>query len=1047
MARYPQGVSTFIPQIQPYQVDFNFVNNVLKAKQNQYDQNWKQLNKLYGQIYYADLTHDESREKQKAIVDQIDFNLKRVASLDLSLDQNVTQAQQVFQPFYEDGNLMKDIAWTKNTKGQLNSAEALRSSSEEDNRARYWTTGVDAINYKMQEFKETPYDQIQSIGNVKYTPYVDVMKKAEEVTKEYGDRVTPSFEGGKWIVKTTNGEQLIEPLSKVLNLRLGSDPFIKDMYQTQSYVQRKNYVASEAGNFGGDTAAAERAYLQDGYDRMKDQTVRQNQSLKDKSASYQTNIDLLEKKRAENPTDPQINAALRELVYNKEIVDGNLEKSNSLVANYNNGSSNGTTSTGPEDPFANIDVLRRRVDGLVANDLFNRDVDQAAVTYAYRNYKQDIEVNQFGLADYKSALRMKEKKFEQDRKDKRALDKQKLDTGDFRLQVNPDGSAKVVPKDERFYKNAETLTDPGLTIAGSGVAAQQSIADDEYRDKILPSLGTNLNVINEAVRNGNMDSEDVDQYFDGQNLNDLVNATTSVEAFDKAWEDGKLKGNNRADALNNLTKSLESFYGVDSNREIIKGLYPGKIEELNQGMQTIDGYNSSMQAYEAWNDKAMASIAKDAKAKGDSEVAALVTNAGRIRTVKEWAQHLKDQGKITEDVKNKLIANQGANTFEVQVKEANPLASLIVGPLQSIGLLGAAGTGFLGGKGTTFTNILEDVDGNDLKSYEEANRDLNEYDINYMELGPSPLVGVNVNPGDANDIVNLQGSSVVITGQGGTFERHGKDIFRDINQMDFTETSDGKTSGSYATAASPAFGNTSPTADDKFYDPDYVAPEAMTRQQQRAVLDYIEAEMQDTDSKVKFKVIGSPIAARDGDLSSVTFKTSDAKFWDKLIQKTKDDETTQAGVLSIDQVSALKMNGLSVISDRSTFRNDLLANATQGSVMTTAKNSPTGMYEYTNPFNKDFRTQVKYNKQTGNVGMFQTYPIFDTETLQYTTQTFEEPIINPGNLDKRVAVMNSMNFMDSITQQNRQTAEYVDQLRKQGLSDDKIREQLLLMQQ
>jgi len=1048
MARYPQGVSTFIPQIQPYQVDFNFVNNVLQAKQNQYDQNWKQLNKLYGQIYYADLTHDESREKQKAIVDQIDFNLKRVASLDLSLDQNVTQAQQVFQPFYQDGNLMKDIAWTKNTKGQLNAAESMRSSSEEDKRSQYWRTGVDAINYRMQEFKETPYDQIQSIGNVKYTPYVDVMKKAEEVTKEYGDRVTPSFKGGKWIVKTTNGEQLIEPLSKVLNLRLGSDPFIKDMYQTQSYVQRKNYVASEAGNFGGDAEAAERAYLQDGYDRMKDQTVRQNQVLKDKSASYQKNIDLLEKKRAENPTDPQVNAAIRELVYNKEIVDGNLEKSNALVANYNNGSSNGTTSTGVEDPFANIDVLRRRVDGLVANDLFNRDIDQAAVTYAYRNYKQDVEANPFGLADYKSALRMKEKKYVQDRKDKRALDKQKLDTGDFRLQVNPDGSTKVVPKDERFYKNAETLTDPGLTVAGSGVAAQQSIADDEYRDKILPSLGTNLNVINEAVRNGNMDSEDVDQYFDGQNLNDLVNATSSIEAFDKAWKDGKIKGNTRADALNNLTKSLESFYDVDSNREIIKGLYPGKIEELNQGMQEIDGYNSSMQAYEAWNDKAMASIAKDAKAKGDAEVAALVTNTGRIRTVKEWAQHLKDQGKITEDVKNKLIANQGANTFEVQVKEANPLASLAVGTLQSIGLLGAAGTGFLGNRGTTLTNILEDVDGNDLKSYEEANRDLNEYDIDYLELGSSPLVGVNVNPGDGNDVVNLQGSSVVITGKGGTFERHGKDIFRDINQMDLTETSDGKTSGSYATAASPAFGNTSPTADDKFYDPDYVASEAMTRQQQRAVLDYIEAEMQDTDSKVKFKVIGSPIAARDGNLSSVTFKTSDAKFWDNLMEKVnKKDEVTKAGVLNADQVSALKMNGLSVISDRSTFRNDLLANATQGYVMTSAKNSPTGMYEYTNPFNKDFKTQVKYNKQTGNVGMFQTYPIFDTETLQYTTQTFEEPIINPGNLDKRVAVMNSMNFMDSITQRNRQTAEYVESLRKQGLSDDKIREQLLLMQQ
>ena len=1041
MARYPQGVSTFIPQIQPYQVDFNFVNNVLQAKQNQNDQNWKQLNKLYGQIYYADLTHDESKEKQKAIVDQIDFNLKRVAGLDLSLDQNVTQAQQVFQPFYQDKNLMKDIAWTKNTKGQLNSAEALRTSSEEDNRARYWTTGVDAINYRMQEFKETPYDQIQSVGNVKYTPYVDVMKKAEEVTKEYGDTVTPSYEGGKWIVKTTNGEQLIEPLSKVLNLRLGSDPFIKDMYQTQSYVQRKNYVASEAANFNGDTAAAERAYLQDGYDRMKDQTIEQNQSLKDKSSTYQSNIDELEKKRKENPTDPQINAAIRELVYNKEIVDANLEKSNKLIANYDNGSSNGTTSTGFEDPFADINVLRRRVDSLVANDLFNRDVDQAAITYAYRNYKQEVEVNQFGLADYKSALRMKEKKYEQDRKDKRALDKQKLDTGDFRLQVNPDGSTKIVPKDERFFVSAETLTDPAFTKDGSGVAAQKSIADDEYRDNILPALGTELNVINEAVKSGKINSSNAGQHFDGQNLNDLVSATQSVEAFDQAIKEGKIKGNTRAEALSNLSKSLESFYDSDSNTEIIKATYPGKQEEILKGLQTVHDYNTSMQSYEAWNDKAMASIAKDAKNKGNSEVAALITNDGKVRTLKEWAQNLRDQGKITEDTKNRLIANKGSATYKVPIKKAG--YNYLYG--EALGLLGLqdfAGKGqglipdsLIGGTDYS-TRYLEDVNGNRLSSYEQANQDLNQYDINYMELGPSPLIGANLNAGDGKDIANIQGSSVVITGKGGTYERFGKDIFNDISQMDLT-----KNSTSYGTAANAAYGDYSPD------DPDYTFGQQMDRDQQRAVLDYIQAEMQDTDSDVKFKVIGSPIAARDADMSSVTFKTSDAKFWDKLIEKTKEGETTQAGVLTIDQVSALKKNGFSVISDRSTFRNELLANSTQGAVLTAAKNNPDGMYSYTNPFNKDFKTQVKYNKQTGNVGMFQTYPIFDTQTLQYTTQTFEEPIINPGNLDKRVSTMNTMNFINSITEQNNRTANYVESLRKQGLSDDEIRQQLLLMQQ
>ena len=60
MATYPQGVSTFIPDYQPYQPDFNFAANILQLKQTQYDQNWQRLNNIYGQILNAPLTHDES---------------------------------------------------------------------------------------------------------------------------------------------------------------------------------------------------------------------------------------------------------------------------------------------------------------------------------------------------------------------------------------------------------------------------------------------------------------------------------------------------------------------------------------------------------------------------------------------------------------------------------------------------------------------------------------------------------------------------------------------------------------------------------------------------------------------------------------------------------------------------------------------------------------------------------------------------------------------------------------------------------------------------
>ena len=64
MATYIQGVTDFIPDYQPFQPDLNFYSNLLQAKQTQYDTNWKSINKLYGQLYGADLTHDLNIEKK-----------------------------------------------------------------------------------------------------------------------------------------------------------------------------------------------------------------------------------------------------------------------------------------------------------------------------------------------------------------------------------------------------------------------------------------------------------------------------------------------------------------------------------------------------------------------------------------------------------------------------------------------------------------------------------------------------------------------------------------------------------------------------------------------------------------------------------------------------------------------------------------------------------------------------------------------------------------------------------------------------------------------
>jgi hypothetical protein len=176
MATYLQGVTDYIPDYQPFQPDLNFYGSLMQTKQNQYDTNWQSLNNLYGQLYGADLTHDQNIKKKDELLKQIDFNLKRVSGLDLSLEQNVTQAMQVFKPFYEDKYLMKDMAYTKNWMNTYNSANALKNSQDDKQRKEWWPTGIQGLELRRQMFKDADLEETLNMSNAQYTPFVNAVK-------------------------------------------------------------------------------------------------------------------------------------------------------------------------------------------------------------------------------------------------------------------------------------------------------------------------------------------------------------------------------------------------------------------------------------------------------------------------------------------------------------------------------------------------------------------------------------------------------------------------------------------------------------------------------------------------------------------------------------------------------------------------------------------------------------------------------------------------------------------------------------------------------
>jgi len=410
MATYLQGVQDYIPQFQPFQPDLNLYSNVLQTKQTEYDSAWKSLNNVYGQYFYADLTRDGNIARKEEVLKNIDFNLKKITGLDLSLDQNVAKAAQVFKPFYEDEHIMKDMAWTKNYNNQKTRAEGLKNSLDEKAREQYWDGGVRAMDYMRQEFKDAADPEALSFQNTSYTPYINAVKKAQEVAKEAGlSMETPEFsKDGRWVIKKKNGEQLMEPLSKLFEAELGNDPAIQAVYKTQAYLDRKDYAESNAAQFDGDKNAAEMKYLEENYNNLKAANERRYKNLKSTSSSYESKIKNIEEQIKNKTADPDAEAYLENLKEAKEMNDKIITRIDADNEALKEQSGTPSTTSGFVNPYGDVKSLRWKVDNAMASSLMQKDLNEAAQIFAYKDAKVDIEANIYAVNEQKHAFSMQE---------------------------------------------------------------------------------------------------------------------------------------------------------------------------------------------------------------------------------------------------------------------------------------------------------------------------------------------------------------------------------------------------------------------------------------------------------------------------------------------------------------------------------------------------------------------------------------------------------------------------------------------------------------
>jgi hypothetical protein len=923
MATYLQGVTDYIPQFQPFQPDLNFYGNVLQTKQTQYDNNWKALNNMYSKYYYSELTRDKNIGSRDAFIKDAQFNLKRISQLDLSLEQNVRQATQVFRPFYENKDLMKDMAWTKNKNTEIAGAESFRNSLDPEMNKKYWDPGVQEIMYKTEEFKNATDEEAMSFANVKYTPNVDIMGRANEIAKDFGDvqSVTIS-DNNRWVIKTKNGEQLEEPLEKLFQARLGSDPSIQAYFKTQAYVERKNYAEVNAAQFNGDKNAAEMSYLQDKFNIMKIQNQAAYKQMQEQSSVYDNKIADIQGQIDAGNKDPRLKKALDQYLMNKEINDQVLErvkKENDLF--------NSNQSKDPNNPYGDIKSFRYKVDSGVAASLMNKKLGEAAHVYAFRNYLQDMDANPYQVNNEKYAqnLSLMNQKYKNEAAlaEYKAGLKQKLDDRKYKLDagthfINEKG--ELVEKFDQAHFFTELLDEGTATDKTNLRAEHESVQQRYTQNYAVPYFNTMMRVLTEGTdpnTGKKLTQKQINYIINGnENKNaDLNRWATQIRSNPNTFLADKV-GVNWMKAINTRFKT---FIGENDQLTSVKNVQT----ELATTSTKFDDYLLFLGESKKFEKELATGVEKELVKQGFKSAKYLYDDNGNIRSEAAFFKALP----------------KGVNVDAEGKTSGTPLYVNTSTPLT------------MGTSGDTYVNMPNNYYQNLTKAASELVRSS---DFVSKITGRKTIPGLEKMSDGTGMFGKAQFTTINPKSSWGTY--HYGQVLNDIRGQDLG-SSDVRLS----------IGGISQTG----------AKDKLSDETTRAILTELQRSMDAAPKGFTFRLGAAPIAMNSSSKSAYIFQLP-PELIDKLTGKM-DDDVVVGGLLSPRQAKELQENGLSIIMNRKSFNSDMYNSMFVDPLAAYVDRD--NKYTWTDPVDNRYNINITQS-QIGGDGSYEMnvkLPVFDNE--------------------------------------------------------------------
>ncbi len=334
MATYLQDGVGIFPQEQGFTPNYNFIMRTLELRQNQYDQGFAQVKSIYNSVLNADLLKEENKERRDLIIANAEKALKDLPMIDLSIAKNVSTAKSVFKPFYEDDDILWDMTQTKDIKGQISRGSALQYAEKEEERKRYWGTGIQDLYDWIDEFKAASLTDARGMRARRYVGKPQVADEIFTLFKEGKLKVTVDKLSGMEKITYENGQESVIPLTNLYISKVQNDPEALEGFNVYGRVQRNRFIKENVANgvYGTreEAAAAHDKSLINDYTSLQDKGITQSTSALN---IVKDNVKSLQKKLAdgtltETEARQLANAELEAEALEKKIKEYEINKQN-----------------------------------------------------------------------------------------------------------------------------------------------------------------------------------------------------------------------------------------------------------------------------------------------------------------------------------------------------------------------------------------------------------------------------------------------------------------------------------------------------------------------------------------------------------------------------------------------------------------------------------------------------------------------------------------------------------------------------------------------